>query len=488
MKSASLILHILMVGSVCFIPSSMQLQADIHNEDIHDEKQDTTAQPECTQKYNEHCNKPNDDESEMFRRGHLKPFGSHRPPDVIVEELKYMISPQDFYMNYVVKHIPVVLKGSVKHWPAYTKWTDEYLNKTYGNVSFLMETKNDDKQNIPPGMKLSEFLDSYQKVNRYLVDEVYPDMRKDVILPLALRCEEISSYFFVSYFWMSNGGTSSRIHIDTDENLLCVIHGHKSVILVSPEYSNYLYADDSLVLGVSDIDPQSVDMEKFPRVKNVRYQLANVEEGDIVYIPNMWWHQVVSRSERQQAIALWWKSKPFWREQGRTSIPNKAKEHIKDDPHRKYSYAKALEDYEQWVQDVSGGIPRIKCKSQESFMKDYHFETDKIPDAPVTRGDGGDLEEAMEAGENVQIKQGDSIDAKITPTRGCDFDRFNPKSPCHYKPCFEDDELLECVKYMLGYCDAFEDRGCVIQLPHVMNKKSKEELKQIKEMKGDFKK
>ena len=185
--------------------------------------------------------------------------------------------------------------GAVKHWPAYTKWTDEFLKETYGNETFNMETKDDDKWNVPPGMQFSEFLDSYRSVNRYLVDEVLPEMRKDVILPLCLRCEEMSSYFFVSYFWMSNGGTSSSIHIDTDENQLCVIHGHKSVILVSPIYSNDLYADEARTLGVSDIDPKSVDLEKYPRVKNVRYVVANVEEGDIVYIPQMWWHQVISR-------------------------------------------------------------------------------------------------------------------------------------------------------------------------------------------------
>lgn len=49
----------------------------------------------------------------MFQRGHMKPFGSHRPPDYIVEELPYMISPEDFYMNYVSKHKPVVFKGTV---------------------------------------------------------------------------------------------------------------------------------------------------------------------------------------------------------------------------------------------------------------------------------------------------------------------------------------------------------------------------------------
>ena len=28
------------------------------------------------------------------------------------EELKYMISPQDFYMNYAIKHMPVIIKGN----------------------------------------------------------------------------------------------------------------------------------------------------------------------------------------------------------------------------------------------------------------------------------------------------------------------------------------------------------------------------------------
>ena len=52
-------------------------------------------------------------DAELFSRGHLKPFGSHRPPDEIVEELPFMISPQDFYMKYVVKHKPVVIKGII---------------------------------------------------------------------------------------------------------------------------------------------------------------------------------------------------------------------------------------------------------------------------------------------------------------------------------------------------------------------------------------
>ena len=187
--------------------------------------------------------------------------------------------------------------GAAKYWPAYKLWTDDYLRENYGDVKFNMETKDDDKQNMPPSIEMRDFLDMYKNENRYLVDEVTPAMRKEITLPLCLRCEEMSSFFFVSYFWMSSGITSSTIHIDTDENLLSVIHGSKEVHMISPKYSQDLYTDYSRQLGVLTINSSAVDLEKFPRVMNVRYVTAHVEEGDMVYIPQHWWHQVNSGYE-----------------------------------------------------------------------------------------------------------------------------------------------------------------------------------------------
>ena len=105
------------------------------------------------------------------------------------------------------------------------------MKKKYGNYTVRMETKDDDKFNIPPTENFSEFLDKYQRNDSrlYLVDEVYPEMRKEIVLPLCLRCEEIDRFFFVSFLWYSGGGTMSTVHIDTDENLLCVLKGHKRV-------------------------------------------------------------------------------------------------------------------------------------------------------------------------------------------------------------------------------------------------------------------
>ena len=69
----------------------------------------------CSSNENKYSHEANAEpsEEEMFKNGHLKPFGSHRPPDFYADEIPFMISPEDFYMNYVVKHKPVVLKGKL---------------------------------------------------------------------------------------------------------------------------------------------------------------------------------------------------------------------------------------------------------------------------------------------------------------------------------------------------------------------------------------
>ncbi|CAH1253850.1 KDM8 [Branchiostoma lanceolatum] len=411
---------------------------------------------------------------QMFKNGHMKRFGAHRPPDHIVEELPYMIAPEDFHTLYVSRHKPVVIKGAAKYWPAYTKWTDEYLTEKFGDVTFNMETKDDDKVNLPPSRKLKDFLKVYQEKDLYLVDEVHPGMREDVILPLCLRCEEMSSKFFVSYYWHSSGNTSSSLHIDTDENMLCVIRGSKKAILVSPVYSNDLYADDANLLGVSPVPADKVDLEKFPRVMNVRYHLANMEEGDMLYLPQMWWHQIDSGGGRQQAVALWWKSKPWWKDHGKHAPPVEADAVFEGSKsERKYSFGNALALYETWVNDVAPLAPRLKCESQQARMSEFRFETDK--------GDNwGDNPDEDWDGQNHGSEEDES--EHIDPL--CDFDRTNPLNPCPM--CMDDDADQRCIRYILDYCQVYQDRGCVVQLPQLLNKISKEEFENIAAMESPF--
>lgn len=60
------------------------------------------------------------------------------------------------------------------------------------------------------------------------------------------------------------------------------------------------------------------------------------------------------------------------------------------------------------------------------------------------------------------------------------------KSPCYNKPCQKDDNDLECLRYILDYCGVFQDRGCIIQLPHLLNKLDASEYEVLKNMDTNF--
>lgn len=47
--------------------------------------------------------------------GHLKPFGQHRDPDVVTEELQTVPHPLEFWKTYVSQNRPVVFRGAAKH-------------------------------------------------------------------------------------------------------------------------------------------------------------------------------------------------------------------------------------------------------------------------------------------------------------------------------------------------------------------------------------
>lgn len=44
----------------------------------------------------------------------------------------------------------------------------------------------------------------------------------------------------------------------------------------------------------SQVDINNFDAEKFPKFKNVDFKIAILEPGDILYLPQKWWHYVQS--------------------------------------------------------------------------------------------------------------------------------------------------------------------------------------------------
>lgn len=43
---------------------------------------------------------------------------------------------------------------------------------------------------------------------------------------------------------------------------------------------------------MAPLDPDEIDLVKYPLVAQVDYSIAELEEGDMLYIPQSWYHQV----------------------------------------------------------------------------------------------------------------------------------------------------------------------------------------------------
>jgi Cupin-like domain len=111
--------------------------------------------------------------------------------------------------------------------------------------------------------------------------------------------------------WLGHASNVSA-HYDTFDNIACVVAGTRRFTLYAPEMIDRLYVGplDYTMAGqpVSLAASSPYDEEKYPRFREVREQAltAELQAGDAIYIPKLWWHQVEARSSFNVLINYWW--------------------------------------------------------------------------------------------------------------------------------------------------------------------------------------
>jgi len=248
-------------------------------------------------------------------RGHLKPMGQQSDPtaSLKVDELDTMPTSQEFYERYVRLNRPVVIRGGIKEQPYFTRWkSDDYLAKHFGDTLVMVEEqKVEDRMGADIKTRtLKQYIQGYAKPGNewYIVQDVYPHMLADVQVPGLLSCEEFYRGMNMVVMWFSSGGTASVCHNDEQENLLTIADGSKTLLLFPPDEAPHLYVQEADRPGLCPITQRSVDMELFPHFAKAAYTRLELHEGDMLYIPRKWWHQVESPegAGRNLAVNFWW--------------------------------------------------------------------------------------------------------------------------------------------------------------------------------------
>ncbi|XP_020609691.1 lysine-specific demethylase 8-like [Orbicella faveolata] len=229
--------------------------------------------------------------------GHLRPLGSHRPPETnLVDDLQEMPSPQEFWTKYVRPSKAVVLRGAAKYGRAFTQWTDEYLKEKFADLEVRLEAKKEKSSKVPIGAKgvgrdtIGNFISHYHEENNnlYVVSELPTPMWPDVTVIPPLTCGLLKDRLVEVDLWMSGGGTKSILHKDAYNAINCLYNGTKEWKMIEYKYEDKIYKawePPQMVGGFSRINVLKVDLLKYPKVAEVPWSFVTVNAGDCLFLP-----------------------------------------------------------------------------------------------------------------------------------------------------------------------------------------------------------
>lgn len=227
-------------------------------------------------------------------------------------------SLESFRTNYLLPLKPVVLEGTIGHWPALNQhpWSIGYLRSVAGcrTVPVEVGSRYTDEGWSQTLLTVDQFIDRYisntDGVKGYLAqhqlfDQV-PELKDDIRLPDYCCLGEGDEDDITVNAWFGPGGTVSPLHQDPQQNFLAQVVGSKYIRLYSPEDTDKLYPHQSKLLhNTSQVEVENPDAGRFPEFARAPYLDCVLQPGDVLFIPVRHWHYVRSL-ELSFSVSFWW--------------------------------------------------------------------------------------------------------------------------------------------------------------------------------------
>ncbi|WP_238475338.1 cupin-like domain-containing protein [Sphingomonas cavernae] len=125
--------------------------------------------------------------------------------------------------------------------------------------------------------------------------------------------------------WIGNR-TIASAHHDMSNNLACCMVGRRRFTLFPPEQIANLYPGplEPTPGGqvVSMVDFGAPDLDRYPRFREAlaAAEVAELEPGDALFYPAMWWHQVEALDAFNVMINYWWNTSPAFMDTPMTTL------------------------------------------------------------------------------------------------------------------------------------------------------------------------
>ena len=209
------------------------------------------------------------------------------------------ITKKDFTKYYFKPQKPVVIERFIDGWPAYSKWSLDYMKDIAGDktVPLYDDRPVDYKDgfNEPHAkMKMADYVDLLKKeptkyrIFLWNILKEIPQLQEDFSYPdFGLRLMKgLPMLFF--------GGRESYTFMHYDIDLANIFHFHfegkKRCILFDQKQNDYLYKIPHSLITREDIDFNNPDFEKWPALQHAKGWVCELNHGEVLYMPEGYWH------------------------------------------------------------------------------------------------------------------------------------------------------------------------------------------------------
>jgi hypothetical protein len=209
-----------------------------------------------------------------------------------------VITRREFEKTYLRPQNPVILRGLWKQYPAYHKWTWEYMKAVMGDIEvdlFSTQMADPGKTITEPHahMKFRDYMEVMESEStdlRMFLFQVFkhkPELLKDFGYPAITRL-----YIKIPFMFFGPKNAVTRMHQDIDMSnvFLTQFAGKRHVLLFAPDQSQFLY---KLPFNVhSTVDIMNPDFDLYPALKYAKGYTADLEFGDTLFMPSGYWHHI----------------------------------------------------------------------------------------------------------------------------------------------------------------------------------------------------
>ncbi|KAI9259336.1 cupin-like domain-containing protein [Sporodiniella umbellata] len=252
-------------------------------------------------------------------------------------------SPLEFIKTSVHPNRPAIIQNAFNHWPARTKWNNDYLKSKMGNSQITVSNAvtwdpvTQKEYFVMPyeeSMTFDDFLRRMQGSDRahYIslqngsLPTEFGALEDDVDKEIDWCSEALGKQPDAVNFWFGDHASITSLHKDPYENCYAVIRGQKKFVLFPPSeyycmhesmYTNAVYQPNPITqqLEIKPLDsktpwipinPLMPDLDRFPNFKDACPIEVIVNEGEMLYLPALWFHQVLQQGKEGVIAINYW--------------------------------------------------------------------------------------------------------------------------------------------------------------------------------------